>query len=205
MRKPEPPLYQVDPSMAPGVKSRWIGPWTDATWWWRVIKQGEQVLQQDKFVSKYQPWLTLLIPWLAQRQMRAVDDPSMTLPRAERKTRPHHSDRCRREGVLTMQFIRMHVWIRGVVQGVFFRQSTRRQAQAAGVTGWVRNCADRAGEAVFERRGCAVASVVSWCLMARPPQWSARLTWQVNRIRANLACSRSAGRLSVLNCQIFDC
>ncbi|MFZ2617743.1 MAG: acylphosphatase, partial [Anaerolineae bacterium] len=67
------------------------------------------------------------------------------------------------EGVLTMQFIRMHVWIRGVVQGVFFRQSTRRQAQAAGVTGWVRNCADGAVEAVFEGEAAAVASVVSWC------------------------------------------
>lgn len=61
-----------------------------------------------------------------------------------------------------MQFIRMHVWIRGVVQGVFFRQSTRRQA--AGVTGWVRNCADGAVEAVFEgeaARGCLCGVLVS--------------------------------------------
>ncbi|MFZ2617372.1 MAG: acylphosphatase, partial [Anaerolineae bacterium] len=63
--------------------------------------------------------------------MRAEGD------RDERASRSR-CDRYWGEGVLTMQFIRMHVWIRGVVQGVFFRQSTRRQAQAAGVTGWVR-------------------------------------------------------------------
>lgn len=64
---------------------------------------------------------------------------------------------------MTGRFIRMHVWIRGVVQGVYFRQSTRRQAQAAGVTGWVRNCPDGAVEAVFEGEETAVAAVVAWC------------------------------------------
>ncbi len=59
--------------------------------------------------------------------------------------------------------MRVQVRIRGIVQGVFFRQSTRRQAQAAGVSGWVRNCADGSVEAVFEGDAGAVAQVVSWC------------------------------------------
>jgi acylphosphatase len=36
------------------------------------------------------------------------------------------------------------------VQGVFFRDTTRRQASARGVAGWVRNRPDGAVEAVFE-------------------------------------------------------
>lgn len=57
VRKPEPPLYQVDPSLAPGVKKQvdWAVDGRDVVVT-RVIKQGEQVLRQDKFVSKYQPW-----------------------------------------------------------------------------------------------------------------------------------------------------
>ena len=53
--------------------------------------------------------------------------------------------------------------MRGSVQGVFFRESCRRQAEAAGVAGWVRNRADGAVEAVFEGRTDAVDAVVAWC------------------------------------------
>jgi acylphosphatase len=42
------------------------------------------------------------------------------------------------------------VVVRGRVQGVFFRESTRRRAEAAGVAGWVRNRPDGAVEAWFE-------------------------------------------------------
>ena len=64
---------------------------------------------------------------------------------------------------MTMELVRVHVRIHGVVQGVYFRQSTRRQAQAAGVTGWVRNCSDGSVEAVFEGPASAVTDVVAWC------------------------------------------
>jgi hypothetical protein len=35
--------------------------------------------------------------------------------------------------------VRVHVFVAGRVQGVFFRQTTKRQAQNRGVTGWIRN------------------------------------------------------------------
>ena len=40
--------------------------------------------------------------------------------------------------------------IHGTVQGVFFRDHTRRLAKQADVTGWVRNCPDGTVEAYFE-------------------------------------------------------
>ena len=44
---------------------------------------------------------------------------------------------------------RLHVWVRGRVQGVFFRDSTRQAAVGLGLRGWVRNLPDGRVEAVF--------------------------------------------------------
>lgn len=52
--------------------------------------------------------------------------------------------------------------VHGRVQGVFFRDSFREQAQRRGVTGWVRNRADGAVEAHLEGRAVDVAAVVAW-------------------------------------------
>ena len=50
--------------------------------------------------------------------------------------------------------------VRGLVQGVFFRDSVRSRAQARGVDGWVRNNRDGTVEAVFEGPAEAVESLV---------------------------------------------
>jgi acylphosphatase len=54
------------------------------------------------------------------------------------------------------------VVVRGFVQGVFFRDSTRRLAQQHGVSGWVANRADGAVEAVFEGADEAVERLVAF-------------------------------------------
>ena len=54
------------------------------------------------------------------------------------------------------------VVVRGHVQGVFFRDSTRRRAQAEGVAGWVSNRADGAVEAWFEGPAEAVERLVAF-------------------------------------------
>ena len=58
--------------------------------------------------------------------------------------------------------IRRRVVVHGRVQGVFFRDSTRRQAEKTGVAGWVRNRGDGTVEAVFEGEDDAVARIVDW-------------------------------------------
>jgi len=58
--------------------------------------------------------------------------------------------------------IRRRVIVRGLVQGVFFRDSARRLAQRHGVSGWVANRADGAVEAVFEGEADAVERLVTF-------------------------------------------
>jgi acylphosphatase len=59
--------------------------------------------------------------------------------------------------------VRRRVVARGRVQGVFFRDTVRRRAVAAGVDGWITNRADGAVEAVFEGLPDAVAELVELC------------------------------------------
>jgi acylphosphatase len=48
------------------------------------------------------------------------------------------------------RLIRRRAVAYGYVQGVFFRDTTRRRAEREGVAGWVRNCPDGSLEALFE-------------------------------------------------------
>jgi acylphosphatase len=70
--------------------------------------------------------------------------------------------------------IRRRVAVRGHVQGVFFRETTKRRAVAAGVTGWVRNLADGSVEAVFEGEREAVDGLVAF---VRDGPRGARVDW----------------------------
>lgn len=66
------------------------------------------------------------------------------------------------------QVRRARVVIDGRVQGVFFRDACRREAAAAGVTGWVANRADGRVEAVFQGTPEGVARMVEWCRHGPP-------------------------------------
>jgi len=59
--------------------------------------------------------------------------------------------------------VRSRVVVHGHVQGVFFRDSVRKEAESRGVAGWVTNRSDGAVEAVFEGEPDAVAAMVSFC------------------------------------------
>jgi acylphosphatase len=58
--------------------------------------------------------------------------------------------------------MRRRVVIHGHVQGVFFRDSTRRLAERHGVAGWARNNRDGTVEAVFEGEPDAVERLVAF-------------------------------------------
>jgi acylphosphatase len=60
------------------------------------------------------------------------------------------------------------------VQGVFFRETTRRRAQARGVAGWVANNPDGSVEAVLEGERDAVETVVAFI---REGPRGARVDW----------------------------
>lgn len=62
----------------------------------------------------------------------------------------------------------IHLLISGTVQGVAYRYHTRQQAQALGVTGWVRNLPDRRVEAWIEGEKTPVEALVQWCHQGPP-------------------------------------
>ncbi|HEX8745476.1 MAG TPA: acylphosphatase [Thermoleophilaceae bacterium] len=63
---------------------------------------------------------------------------------------------------------RRRVVVHGEVQGVFFRDSARREAERRSVAGWVANRDDGAVEAVFEGDPEAVEALVAFCREGPP-------------------------------------
>ena len=57
---------------------------------------------------------------------------------------------------------KIHVRVEGRVQGVFFRDYTRREALTRDLKGWVRNMADGSVEAVFCGDASGIKSMIDW-------------------------------------------
>jgi acylphosphatase len=57
---------------------------------------------------------------------------------------------------------RVHLVIKGRVQGVFFRAATQREARRLGVTGWVKNRTDGSVEVLAEGDEDAVREFSLW-------------------------------------------
>lgn len=62
-----------------------------------------------------------------------------------------------------MDNVRMRLIIEGRVQGVWFRDSTRRKAHELGVFGWVRNRPDGNVELICEGETDRVDRLIEWC------------------------------------------
>lgn len=58
---------------------------------------------------------------------------------------------------------RLHIFVSGIVQGVFFRQSTSRKAKELGVFGWVKNLKDGRVEIVCEGDEEDLKKMAKWC------------------------------------------
>lgn len=61
-----------------------------------------------------------------------------------------------------------HVIVEGRVQGVWFRDSTRRQALTFNLTGWVRNLPDGSVEAMLYGAEADVSSMLEWLKEGSP-------------------------------------
>jgi acylphosphatase len=59
--------------------------------------------------------------------------------------------------------VRRRVVVHGRVQGVFFRDTVRREARSRGVAGWAANRPDGTVEVVFEGEPEAVEALVDFC------------------------------------------
>jgi len=60
--------------------------------------------------------------------------------------------------------VRAHVFVSGIVQGVFFRQKTKQQAERLGVMGWIRNLPDGRVEAILEGEEDAVRALADFAV-----------------------------------------
>lgn len=63
---------------------------------------------------------------------------------------------------------RVHVWVSGRVQGVFFRAATQDRAASLGLTGWVRNLPDGRVEILAEGDENRIAEFLDWCKSGPP-------------------------------------
>jgi acylphosphatase len=57
---------------------------------------------------------------------------------------------------------RVQLFVRGRVQGVFFRAAAQREARRLGVSGWVKNRNDGSIEMVAEGEDDAIKEIISW-------------------------------------------
>jgi acylphosphatase len=71
---------------------------------------------------------------------------------------------------MKMDSKRVHVFVSGQVQGVFFRAECASRARQRGLGGFVRNLSDGRVEALFEGEPADVDAMVEWCHSG--PRWA---------------------------------
>ncbi len=64
--------------------------------------------------------------------------------------------------------VKKRLIIKGLVQGVYFRASTRDVARRNKITGWVRNTQGGCVEALLSGESEAVERVIEWCRQGPP-------------------------------------
>jgi acylphosphatase len=62
----------------------------------------------------------------------------------------------------------LYLHISGRVQGVWYRESLRMEAERLEVTGWVRNRRDGAVEAMVQGEDAALAALIAWAKVGPP-------------------------------------
>lgn len=63
---------------------------------------------------------------------------------------------------------RVHLYVSGKVQGVYFRQGMKETAEKNNVKGWVRNLPDKSVEAILKGEESNVDAVIDWSNFGPP-------------------------------------
>jgi acylphosphatase len=58
--------------------------------------------------------------------------------------------------------------VRGLVQGVFYRESLRREAEMREISGWVRNREDKSVEAFLQGEASKIEELIAWSRIGPP-------------------------------------
>ncbi len=79
---------------------------------------------------------------------------------------------------------RINAVVHGRVQGVFFRDYTRKEAVRLGLTGWVRNLATGSVETEFQGQEQQVESMLAWLSAGSPMARVSGVDWQLKENKA---------------------
>jgi acylphosphatase len=82
---------------------------------------------------------------------------------------------------------RVHLIVKGRVQGVYFRASTVQQARHLGLTGWVMNRRDGSVEVLAEGPSDRLEELVAWCGQGPPGARVERVELQRQDFRGEFA------------------
>lgn len=74
--------------------------------------------------------------------------------------------------------ISVHALVSGKVQGVYFRDHTRRRAQALHLTGWVKNLPDGRVETLASGPRAAVVQFIEWLKEGSPQAQVSEVCWE---------------------------
>ncbi len=80
-------------------------------------------------------------------------------------------------------YARLHLWISGRVQGVFFRAASADEARALALTGWARNLPDGRVEIVAEGGRSALQALAAWVHEGPPAARVTRLDEEWSEFR----------------------
>jgi acylphosphatase len=72
----------------------------------------------------------------------------------------------------------IHAWVSGTVQGVYFRDHTRRRAQELQLTGWVKNLPDGRVETLACGPQEAVMQLIDWLWQGSPNAQVSDVRWE---------------------------
>lgn len=63
---------------------------------------------------------------------------------------------------------RVHIFVSGKVQGVYFRKYTTETAIQNNVVGWVKNLSDGRVECIAEGKSFQINNLINWCRIGPP-------------------------------------